>query len=695
MDDAIFITKYLFKNAKYNNKKIINDLRIDFTKKNIIIPKFFYIEIETTLDSTIIKYNIIYSGIINKMIKDLPEFRNNLKNKWKAKSSQDGIITKCFTLNNNGVLKFEVFHPQNMCETRWYQKLNDSIKTHINICKKQDYFSSLAILVNGRPGLGKTKFIDYIARKKICNSVSRIDMTRVTTQPFCEIIKKYRTEGSIFSTNNNANILLIDELDKYVDMYVKNSYQKLITHKKKDEEAMSFEYYLKNQKEEILYEILKLIDSENHYHKNIFIFCANNFDTLFNDINNTHFHSLKKRFLSFEFEMCDKSEIANYINHMSNYIDLKLNDGILDKIPDIKIPYRDLAQLFFVSQYNLGIFIEELKKFELDSEGRTDCLKYKYIKSKRSLLKDVFDILDECTGEFDCSYLLANKLILSDEVLDILDNTDNEQYNKYIHTDSRVVHPILMNPNLNDAIFEKLFQKFEASIIIILKSYQDCVKYLNNINLNLLKKYNIEKYALHHSSLSFSEVELLIKRDNYVYQSAIQLVNSGIYSFEECLDFGLNETFCLKNHLNAPKSKDVYNDNLDYSEEELEELVLVKECFYAAHNKKLNFHKIYESFDKFEINSISKLFIIKNIIINENFDLEIHRDFINKYSDHIKSIIEKSDITSDITFDNGLISKRFPEFWYKSKIVNLELLNIKKDEITQAILYHIFPNLTY
>lgn len=71
--------------------------------------------------------------------------------------------------------------------------------------------------------------------------------------------------------------------------------------------------------------------------------------------------------------MCDKVEIIKYVKHMSNYVNLDLRDENLSKIPDIKIPYRDLSQLFFVAQYDINTFIDELKKFKLD-DGRSSFL---------------------------------------------------------------------------------------------------------------------------------------------------------------------------------------------------------------------------------------------------------------------------------------------------------------------------------
>lgn len=660
LKDVVFITKYLFKITKHKNKIIINNLFVETTKKNIVLPSWFYIEIETTMDTTIIKYNILYSRMINKLVKELPNFKRMSEKKWSDKSEVE-VITKCFTMNNGSGLKFDIFHPQNMCETKWYKRLNESIETHIKICDKQDYFSSLAILINGRPGLGKTKFIDFLARKKLCNSVTRIDMTRITSYPFTEIIKKYRNEGTIFEKNKRSNILLIDELDKYIDMNVKLNYQKLTSSKKKDEEIIKFEDFLRNQKEEILYEILRLIDDENHYHKNIFIFCANNFDTLFKDIDNTHFHSLKKRFLSFEFEMCEKDEIISYVKHMSNYIEL--DTKMIDNIPDVKIPYRDLYQLFFISQYKMSIFIEELKKFRLDEVGISE---FKFKPTKRSFFREVLNILDgavDATGNkivCNITHILSNPLISADELFFIIDEIKDGKFNNI--SKYHYVNSVLRNPNLNDDIFEKIIDTKS----IYLGIDQDNM-YLENISLEVLRKYRFEIPASH-PSISYED----ILNGNAVFHKNMFHKLLSKYSIDQCIKIGVSQNDCDCHHPNAEKNTKCYNKNLEYSPDELEELVKNRVMNWYSVFQGKNFEPIFKKYlENPKALGFTHSEFLWFLIQNDNVDYSDVKKFVNDFGECF-NIFDSSQSISEKFIDI------IPKYWYFLKNPTLSMLESGK-----------------
>ena len=134
-------------------------------------------------------------------------------------------------------------------------------------------------------------------------------MTKALKHDFKTVINNYMNDGTIFPDliSEHPNVLLIDELDKYLDYNFSYNYtldRDNYNKKKKetDDDFISEEEYKKSKKMSFLYELLSLIDSENHYKKCIIIFCANNFETIFENIYMTHFLSLKKRFVNINFE---------------------------------------------------------------------------------------------------------------------------------------------------------------------------------------------------------------------------------------------------------------------------------------------------------------------------------------------------------------------------------------------------------
>src|SRR5690606_24273036 len=97
----------------------------------------------------------------------------------------------------------------------------------------------------------------------------------------------------------------------------------------------------------------------------VFIFCSNNFETIFDGVDMTHFASLKRRLVNVKFERCDKLELIEYIE----YYNLKLKgsqwyypsgklSGILEKIrPDLSIPYYILSDTLMLSEHNMEKFV--------------------------------------------------------------------------------------------------------------------------------------------------------------------------------------------------------------------------------------------------------------------------------------------------------------------------------------------------
>lgn len=456
--NRLFVKKILSDRTIYNNF-IMND---NFSNKKTI--NFLSLTITKTAGKTIvivIKYYYVHRKFLASKKKLIDKsYEKYLK---RLSSQEDGCETMCYTAQSTGEKSFNFvkYHPNQMYETEWYKKLLRSINQHISICKGFDCFTPLAILINGEPGLGKTKFADFIARKRICNTVTKIDMTRLLKISFSETMKKYFSDGTILKDpiSKFPNIVIIDELDKYLEYYLNYKYNLELSEyiKTKNEKPFTNEKdYIKNAKLDFLYEILALIETENHYKKYIFIFCANNFDSIFEGVDMRHFTSLKKRFLSFNFERCNYKEIVGYVNFYNNILKIENVDEKLRGLrKDVTIPFRDLTQLMFMSQYQIEELVNQLNKYEnknVETVSETKIIprimiqrkksicdllksnpdlpwKYEYISTNKTL--NIEYVIENLDKDWDWSYICQNEGITVNELLNYKNKIKNIDYLSY------------------------------------------------------------------------------------------------------------------------------------------------------------------------------------------------------------------------------------------------------------------------
>ena len=170
---------------------------------------------------------------------------------------------------------------------------------------------------------------------------------------------------------------MIDEIDKYIDFYINDTYEKEREKKIKDitsipdirlnitlEDIMkSKDEYEKMIKSYMLFELLNLVDSRSNGTRRIFIFCANNFLSIFEKIDMRHFDSLFDRFINVEFNTINKEELYEILEYYNDR--LEQNEDIklaMDKIDDnFQITMRSLHHLFTKNGYNIIKTIEQCK----------------------------------------------------------------------------------------------------------------------------------------------------------------------------------------------------------------------------------------------------------------------------------------------------------------------------------------------
>lgn len=325
----------------------------------------------------------------NYTLEYLPYFHNTFIEGVKKRVHQDYIEskniplgqTKCYRmakLLSNG---FTSYTPKKLFPSKNYKKLTDMISNYFEICKMTENYEPLCVLINGKPGLGKSHFIEYISSTStnVCDNSIKIDMTEQTANSLETIINE------TFASNNMGQgntVILIDELDKYIDQYIKKNAK---SYKMEDkvtgkppmeitttEKIQLTEEEQKTQKltikEDFLYSLLRVAEYDQFTHPVVILFVANNFDTIYDGVEMTHFQSLKSRFSEVQFESCDKPEIIDYLKYLNNtfflntkYYENDINN-LITQIPDkIDIVYRDLKQISFRANFQIKEIIESLK----------------------------------------------------------------------------------------------------------------------------------------------------------------------------------------------------------------------------------------------------------------------------------------------------------------------------------------------
>jgi hypothetical protein len=314
------------------------------------------------------------------------------------------------------VTSYNVQTPCHFFSSNNYKKLEKIIKSDVETSNIIKSFGVMGILIDGVPGLGKSSFAEYLATQNIVSNVYKVDLSikqclnsTDANTIFESVFHKIPISAS--------TVFLIDEMDKYLDYFIRSSYDKIP--EKKDEETkiipkISFEEHSKRVRIDFLYSLLSILERTGLTKSCVVIFCSNNFNTIFEGLDMTHFDSILDRFIRIKFEKCDKQEIIDYMTHYNNKF--KDTDFYTDNLPllfnqihdDISITYRHLHQIAKISSYNFQKMIALLnnKTQTPPSSPRTLLTKSPYvivgeeeddeedITIPKKLEKEVYSIVD-------------------------------------------------------------------------------------------------------------------------------------------------------------------------------------------------------------------------------------------------------------------------------------------------------------
>lgn len=325
----------IFSQKKFNSydSKSLNSFIHNEIRKCSDLPNSLFLNIDSSMPSSVrtirfLPYPKFYKDLLQRAEKN-----------WKQ--SENGVAS-CSSLLYDEINKnitTQVVIPNQMFPSQNYKKLASTIDQCINASEKLEYWQVIPILINGEPGLGKSKSLDYLACNTRLSNIIKVDMTRFIDSDTEININSIITTVLSKIKGNGETLILFDEIDKYISGFIERSL--LGSHSDKSDQRIIETVSHINSK--ILNSILSLIDSDMDMKRNLFIiFCSNNFETIFDHVNMTHYKSLETRFIKFRFSRMDKIEYFDYIKWM----DSKLNS-------DRKEPFDKYYEEMLKTYYNV------------------------------------------------------------------------------------------------------------------------------------------------------------------------------------------------------------------------------------------------------------------------------------------------------------------------------------------------------
>lgn len=382
----IEITSYLDK-SKYFDE---DNKPITITKTHSGLPIYYYATKNRISDNIEVNYEFArfyHSSLINKIIKKSYDYEINTN---LISGNKFSCIKIASSVNEyDGDMVYKTFKADKTYETNNLYNVGKVIKEYISISNTLDTYYPMTILINGKPGLGKTKIADYVSSNKLCNNAYLYDMTRFNTVDVSTIFSDICRETEELE---GVTLILIDEIDKYLNYWINSEFE--LAKEKKIEKLMSIQEFKNNidinviikdkdehnkiMKAYFLFKLLHLIETKNTNSKRIFVFCSNNFWTLFENIDMTHFKSLKDRLIQIDFNKCSKTEIGDILRYYNSiyksklnhkYIDDQILNSLIDNIPEkCELSMRRLHHILTKSYYNLEQCIQNIEMYWNDKK---------------------------------------------------------------------------------------------------------------------------------------------------------------------------------------------------------------------------------------------------------------------------------------------------------------------------------------
>lgn len=260
----------------------------------------------------------------------------------------------------------------NTYQCKNYKKVLKIIDNYMEFVQKTKSSASCTILLNGSPGLGKSRITHYIGIHKPNIEILKINMLEFSS---ISIGKLHNMIENRKMSDKIIKVIIFDEIDKYmeistrtfdadindVDVDTKSPKKSVVVN-------VTIEDIQNSKKKKFLAELQNMIDSER-LSRTIFMFCTNNILDIFNG-NEKQFLSLKTRFKQIVFEEYDYEDIVGFLgfynqmykeNECKFYVDEHtFNKKIRQINKDIKLPVRLLTQIMINSNYEIVETLDQL-----------------------------------------------------------------------------------------------------------------------------------------------------------------------------------------------------------------------------------------------------------------------------------------------------------------------------------------------
>jgi len=302
---------------------------------------------------------------------------------FKKKLNTDISFFKKFDGN-----KLSLKQPMVLFDSENFLKLKKIVETFVYQSKNTEMISTLSIIINGEPGLGKTKFSEYICHKKsditgdkIFDTVFLLDMIKSFDMSYDNMFNIAYFDVEI----SGPTLFVIDEIDKYLSSKLLEEYKK-----HKDEcrlqkiKSDNFQDFEKIYKYNFLNTLLKILERSGEKYPIVVIFCCNNFSDIFSGVDMKHYKSLINRIVVQKFERCNSQETQKYLD----YLNCKMNTNFDTKINfNVNITFRELFQITVLENYNIPNIISRIKNprivsFSLDNNKYEDDILVDHIEEK-------------------------------------------------------------------------------------------------------------------------------------------------------------------------------------------------------------------------------------------------------------------------------------------------------------------------
>lgn len=296
-----------------------------------------------------------------------------------------------------------------------YLMTEEILENHVNTSRLGEQYSPAVLLIDSQPGFGKTLLSMYMAGTKIFTHIYKIDMNKNTGLSPEEIFKIGFTDVPI----NGATLMVFDEMDKYFEHYTTFGFETLRKNTKKGEDMLTKEEYVVLEKKKFLNLLLSVIERDDHSHPLVIAFCSNNFNTIYGDMDMTHYESLKTRFISVDFQPCDRQEVCDYLTFYNKryegskyHVEEPAFTLLLDRLPaDLTISFRALNHLSILNSNNIEKIITALENLKPNLvSGKVEKLNLRTFKILQATASNGASSSDYCPPDPDAELDVAGVL---------------------------------------------------------------------------------------------------------------------------------------------------------------------------------------------------------------------------------------------------------------------------------------------